>query len=496
MPHLEILQMNARDIASKVQSGQLAAERTAEAFAQHIENHQLLINSHIEWDKAHVLAEVDKQIAYIEAAKFAGKPLPLAGVPIAIKDNILVEGQAISCGSRILQGYRASYDATVIQKLRSAGALLFGRTNLDEFAMGSSSEHSAYGPTLNPWNRAHVAGGSSGGSAAAVAAGFTPLALGSDTGGSVRQPAAFCGVVGLKPSYGRVSRYGLVAYASSLDQIGTLARDVQDTELLYRVIAGYDEHDGTSYPEPSPDALKDWSESLKGKKIAFVKEFMGAGIQDEVQQAFAAALASLKEAGAELHEISIPSLSLAIPVYYIIASAEASSNLARFDGIRYGHRSQKSGLALRELYQQSRSEGFGREVKQRIMLGTYVLSSGYYDAYYAQATKLRELLKQEFNAHFQAGIDAIVSPTSPVTAFPLGQNVSDPLAMYLSDIYTIAANLLGIPALSLPMGRDHKDLPIGLQWMAPAFQEEQLLRSALVYERKRTGFESIRPGLR
>jgi len=495
MTAMDPLILSASDLAQEVRVGNLKAQDVATAFAQRVENLHRDLNTHIEWDKEAVLTEVDKQVAYIEAALFAEKPLPLAGVPIAIKDNIMVDSQTVSCGSQFLRNHRAAYDATVIQKLKAAGALLFGRTNMDEFAMGSSTENSSYGPALNPWNRTHVAGGSSGGSAAAVASGMVPLSLGSDTGGSVRQPASFCGVVGLKPTYGRISRYGLVAYASSLDQIGTFAHSIRDTALLYEVIAGPDAADSTSASIAAPILGSSLSPqfSMKGKRLAVIKEFMGEGLDDEVRQQFEQALQVYRQAGASVEFVDLPHISYSVPVYYILATAEASSNLARFDGIRYGMRSQKPGLNLRDLYTHSRSDGFGREVKQRIMLGTYVLSSGYYDAYYAKANRIREMIRQEIQGLFAQGIDLILSPTAPTTAFELGQKTQDSLAMYLSDIYTIAANLAGIPALSLPIGLDRKGLPIGMQLMAPAFGEEILLRSAQVYEQQINGSERFRP---
>lgn len=493
MSSLEPLALSASQVAQEVNAGSLKAHDVAAAFMRRVENLHRELNTHIEWDKEAVLNEVDKQLAYIEAARFAQKSLPLAGVPIAIKDNIMVDSQTVSCGSQLLRNHRAAYDATVIQKLKVAGALIFGRTNMDEFAMGSSCENSSYGPTINPWNRRHVAGGSSGGSAAAVAARLTPLALGSDTGGSVRQPASFCGVVGLKPTYGRVSRYGLVAYGSSLDQIGTFATSVEDTALLYEVIAGHDPADSTSANFPAPHGTMASASTLKGKRIAIIQEFMSEGLDEDVRTHFDQALQVYRAAGAKVETLSLPHLAHCIPVYYIIATAEASSNLARFDGIRYGVRSQKPGLSLRELYTQSRSEGFGREVKQRIMLGTYVLSSGYYDAYYAKANRIREMIRREIQGVFEQGFDLIASPTSPTTAFELGQKTQDSLAMYLSDIYTLAANLAGIPALSQPIGLCRKGLPIGMQLMAPAFGEETLLRSAQVYEQQINGREKFRP---
>lgn len=486
MPEIDASQLSASDIAKGIVKGELSCRDIASHYVRLVDDLNSELNSHVHWDKSAVEIEIEKQIDYIEVARFAQKSLPLAGVPIAIKDNIMVEGQIVSCASRMLQQHRAAYDATVVQKLKAAGALLLGRTNMDEFGMGSSNENSAFGPVLNPWNRRHVAGGSSGGSAAALAAAMVPLALGSDTGGSVRQPASFCGVCGLKPSYGRVSRYGLVAYGSSLDQIGPMARQISDLALLYDVIAGPDSFDSTALtdtPTSTFDRMKTGKGDLSGLRLATIKEFMGDGIDEEVRSCFEAALDVLRALGASIIEVSIPLIPASVPVYYIIATAEASSNLARFDGVRFGHRSQKSNASLKEMYLQSRSEGFGREVKQRIMLGTYVLSAGYYDAYYNKAARLRAAMRQQIEDVFaKEGVHALLSPTSPTTAFELGQKTQDSLAMYLSDVYTLAANLAGIPALSQPMGRDSKGLPIGLQWMGPNRAEGQLLQMAYQFE--------------
>ncbi len=477
--------LKASELAAAVNRGELRAGSVADHYLNRVETLHPLFNCHIHWDKAEVRNELEKQIDAIEVARYAKKYLPLAGVPISIKDNIMVEGQIAACASRLLAPHRAAYDATVIQKLKAAGALLIGRTNMDEFAMGSSNENSAFGPVHNPWNRRHVAGGSSGGSAAAVAGSLVPLALGSDTGGSIRQPASFCGVYGLKPTYGRVSRYGLVAFGSSLDQIGPLARNVEDLALLYDVLAGPDGRDSTaSQRVPLPTQLALPSGNLKGLRVATIREFMGEGLDSEVRKSLESALETMRQLGAETVEVSLPHLAASIPVYYILATAEASSNLARFDGVRYGARSQKPGLNLKEMYLQTRSEGFGREVKQRIMLGTYVLSAGYYDAYYNRAARMREVIKREMEGVFEKeGVHVLVSPTAPTTAFELGQKTQDSLSMYLSDVYTLAANLAGIPAMSQPMGKDSKGLPIGLQLMGPSFAEERLLQVAYQFER-------------
>ena len=405
-------------------------------------------------------------------------------VPIAIKDNMNINGETITCSSRILSGYRAPYDATVIAKLKQQGASILGVLNMDEFAFGSSCETSCYGPTFNPWDLKCVPGGSSGGSAAAVAADLAPWALGSDTGGSIRQPAAFCGIVGLKPTYGSVSRYGLIAFASSLDQIGPLTKDVRDCAMLMNIIAGYDEKDSTSVNRPVPDYTKALLNDVKGLTIGVPKEAFVDGLDSEVRQSVEEAISLLKKLGANIKEVSLPHTPYAVATYYIVATAEASSNLARFDGVRYGLRltpqnTRKS--ALIDMYEETRANGFGDEAKRRIILGTYVLSSGYYDAYYLRGQKVRTLIKQDLDDVFKS-CDAILTPTAPTTAFKVGEKVSDPLSMYLSDIYTIPANLAGIPAISLPSGFSKAGLPIGMQLMGKAFDEEKLLRIAYTYE--------------
>lgn len=404
---------------------------------------------------------------------------PLLGIPVAIKDVICVSGAATTCGSRILENYVSPYEATVIERLRAAGAVLTGKTNTDEFAMGSSTENSGYFATHNPWNLECVPGGSSGGSAAAVAAGMVPLALGSDTGGSVRQPASLCGVVGIKPSYGRVSRYGLVAYASSLDQIGTLARDVTDAALLLQVIAGHDLCDSTSMPVDVPDYTRALVPDLKGVRVGVPKEYLSEGVQPRVVDAVQAAIEQLARLGAEVLETSLPHTEYALPTYYIIAPAEASANLARFDGIRYGL-STPDAPDIWETYRQTRERGFGPEVKRRIMLGTFALSAGYYDAFYLKAQKVRTLIRQDFDRAFEQ-VDVIVGPTSPTTAFRIGERVDDPLQMYMSDVFTLSCNLAGICGLSVPCGFAD-GLPIGLQIQGPAFDEESVIRVAYAYE--------------
>ncbi|MCX8071425.1 MAG: Asp-tRNA(Asn)/Glu-tRNA(Gln) amidotransferase subunit GatA [Candidatus Binatia bacterium] len=405
----------------------------------------------------------------------------LLGVPIAVKDVILTKGVRTTAGSRILENFVPPYDATVITRLRQAGVVFLGKLNCDEFAMGSSTENSAFGPTYNPWSTDRVPGGSSGGSAAAVAAGQCYAALGTDTGGSIRQPAACCGIVGVKPSYGRVSRYGLIAYASSFDQIGPMARTVEDCALLLEVIAGRDERDATSTAHPVPRYSRSLACSLREIRLAVPRECFGDGVQPEVRDAVESAIRWYQEQGATVTETSLPHTRYAVPTYYLVATAEASSNLARYDGVRFGFRAGEEG-GLLSMYSRTRALGFGAEVKRRIMLGTYALSAGYYDAYYLKALKVRTLVRRDFEAAFEKA-HIVILPTAPTTAFRLGEKTGDPLQMYLSDIFTIAANLAGLPALSLPCGFDRQDLPIGLQLIARPFCEAQLLAVAHAYER-------------
>ena len=431
--------------------------------------------------------------AAAQQAEQSNVDLPLGGVPLAIKDIINVMGQPCTCGSKILSGYRAIYDATVIQKLRAAGAIPFGKTNLDEFAMGSSTENSAMKLTRNPWDLSRVPGGSSGGSAAAVAADAAFGALGSDTGGSIRQPAALSGVVGLKPTYGRVSRFGLVAFASSLDQIGPLTKTVRDAAVIMNAIAGHDPQDSTALNEPVPDYAARLGRDLRGVRLGLPKEYLIEGIDSQVKIAIDTAVKQMSSLGAEIIEVSLPTTEYAIAVYYIVATAEASANLARFDGVRYGYRAENPKDML-DLYGRTREEGFGPEVKRRIILGTYVLSSGYYDAYYLQAQKVRQLIRRDFASAFEK-VDALVSPTSPVPAFKLGERVADPLQMYLADIFTIAANLAGICGISVPCGLAEVDghrLPIGLQFLGKALDEARILQIAHAYEQS-TDWHKARP---
>ncbi len=436
---------------------------------------------------AYLSRDFDSAIA---AAEKADITLPLGGVPIGIKDAINVLGEPCSCASRMLEGFRSPYDATVISRLRAAGAIPFGRMNMDEFAMGSSTENSAFQKTRNPWDPSRIPGGSSGGSAAAVAAREAFATLGSDTGGSIRQPASLCGVVGLKPSYGRVSRYGLVAFASSLDQIGPIARSTRDCASILNVIAGKDAHDSTSLDLPAEDFTARLGGDLKGVKLGIPKEYFVDGMDSRVRESVQNAIRKCEQLGAELVDISLPHTSYAVGVYYIIATAEASANLARFDGVRYGHRA-KNPKDLLDHYMRSREEGFGSEVKRRIILGTYVLSSGYYDAYYLKAQKVRTLIRRDFTEAFEK-VDAIVCPTSPDLAFKLGERVDDPLRMYLADIFTIATNLAGICGISVPCGlveEDGKNLPVGLQFLGKALDETRLLGIADAFER--AGSEDI-----
>ena len=418
--------------------------------------------------------EVDKKIA-------AGEELPpLAGIPLALKDNINLKDTKTTASSKILENFVSPYDATVSTKLKQNLIPILGKVNLDEFAMGSSTENSAFKITRNPWDTNKVPGGSSGGSAAAVAGYEATISLGSDTGGSIRLPASFCGIVGMKPTYGRVSRYGLIAFASSLDQIGPFGRCVEDTALLLEAISGHDPHDSTSLNMPVPAFSKALTNNIKGAKIGVIKELLAEGVSPDVKTAVENAIKMYKELGAEIVEISLPLLEYSIGVYYILATAEASSNLARFDGVKYGHRT-KDAKNLLEMYTKTRAEGFGDEVKRRIMLGTYALSAGYYDAYYKKAQQLRRLIKEDFDKAFEK-VDVLISPTCPNTAFEIGSKISDPLSMYLTDIGTISANLAGIPGMSLPCGYDSDGMPIGLQILAPALQEEKLFNIAYNFE--------------
>ncbi len=479
MADLKPFGLTASSISEGVTSGALSMRDVAHFYCRRTEAKAKELNCFLHWNEAEVLAQVDVQ----ENRLRKGENLPLAGVPVVVKDNICTLGVPTTCGSKILEGFKPPYEARVVELLKKAGAVVFAKANCDEFAMGSSNENSAYGAVKNPWDHARVPGGSSGGSAAAVAADLAPIALGSDTGGSIRQPAGFCGIVGLKPTYGLVSRYGLIAYGSSLDQVGPMSRTVEDAALVLDAIAGHDRRDSTSSSQPAVATLPflKAGQGAKGLRIGLVKEFFGDGLDDSTRQALAKAVETLKRLGATVGDVSLPYLNYSIPSYYVIATAEASANLARFDGVRYGYRYSEPGQSLKDMYRQSRSRGFGREVKQRIMLGTFALSSGYYDAFYAKANRARQLIKEDFAKAFES-FDLLISPTSPTTAFKLGEKTQDPLAMYLSDICTIGINLAGIPGISVPCGFDEKGLPIGMQIMAKPFDEATLLKGAYAYE--------------
>ncbi len=440
-----------------------------------------------------VKAYVRIQDSFLGQRLAASGQRPLQGIPISIKDNICTEGYNTECCSKILAGFKPPYDATVITKLKNSGAaILDAKTNMDEFAFGSSTENSCFGPAHNPWDLEHVVGGSSGGSAAAVAADEAIAALGSDTGGSIRQPASFCGVVGIKPTYGRVSRYGLIAFASSLDQIGPITKDVRDNAILMNIVSGHDPYDSTSADVPVPDYTKALGKDIKGIKLGIPKEYFVDGMDKEVKEIIETAIAKLKGLGVQSNQVSLPHTQYAVSVYYIIATAEASSNLARFDGVQYGLRAgDASGLI--DMYKKTRGQGFGQEAKRRIMLGTFVLSHGYYDAYYLRALKVRTLIKQDFDKVFE-NFDCIVTPTSPTPAFIIGEKMEDPLKMYLSDIYTISANLAGVPAISIPCGFTKKGLPVGLQLIAKPFNEEMLFQVAHAYEQA-TPWHKMKPKL-
>ncbi len=459
-----------------IQKERTATELTAAALDR-IQQLEPTLHSFLTVTADHALAQAQRVDAEIAAGKEIGL---LAGIPIGIKDNLCTKGILTTCGSHILENFVPPYESTVTQKLAAAGAVMVGKTNLDEFAMGSSTENSAYQVTGNPWDPSRVPGGSSGGSAAAVAADECVVALGSDTGGSIRQPASFCGVVGLKPTYGLVSRYGLVAYASSLDQIGPFGRTVEDAAILLNAIAGYDPQDSTSLKVEIPDYTQFLQPDLKGKRVGVITETFGEGLEGVVERAVRTAIAQLETLGAEIQEISCPRFRYGLPTYYIIAPSEASANLARYDGVKYGFR-EKDTDNLLAMYTQTRAKGFGTEVKRRIMIGTYALSAGYYDAYYLKAQKVRTLIKADFEKAFES-VDVLVCPTAPSTAFKAGEKTADPLTMYLSDLMTIPVNLAGLPGLSLPCGFDDQGLPIGLQLIGNVLREDNVLQVAHAYE--------------
>jgi aspartyl-tRNA(Asn)/glutamyl-tRNA(Gln) amidotransferase subunit A len=469
-------QLTISELSSRLQRREVSAKEAAEACLQQIEKVDNRVHAFLSYDRNDILSQAQAADKALAEKKFG----LLTGVPIGIKDVIAVKGQPLGCASKILKNFRSVYDATVIEKLRAAGAIVFGRLNMDEFAMGSSTENSAYVVTRNPWDLERIPGGSSGGSAAAVAANECIASLGSDTGGSIRQPAALCGCVGLKPTYGRVSRYGLVAFASSLDQIGPFTKDIHDASLMLNVLSGQDHRDSTSVPHPVPDYTAELTGDIKGLRVGLPKEYFISGIDPQVSAAVQAAIKQIEKLGGELVEISLPHTEYAVATYYIVATAEASANLARFDGIRYGLRVDAEDPI--KLYSKTRGAGFGAEVKRRIILGTYVLSSGYYDAYYLRAQKVRTLIRQDFLNAFEK-VDVIATPTTPTAAFKAGEKSDDPMQMYLSDIFTISCNLGGICGVSMPCGfTANPKLPIGLQLLGKPFGEETLLKVAHAYE--------------
>ncbi len=486
---MELYSLTVSEIARKIKEKEITIKEVLDSVYNRIENVEEKVSAYVTLTKEQAYNRATKLQERLDNGEDIGI---MGGVPIAIKDNICTNGIKTTCSSKMLENFVPFYDATVIEKLENAGAIIIGKTNMDEFAMGSSTENSAIKKTKNPWDLERVPGGSSGGSAAAVACDIAPCALGTDTGGSIRQPASFCNVVGLKPTYGLVSRYGIVAYASSLDQVGPLTKSVEDAAILLNVIAGKDEKDTTSADIPKKDYLKSIKDDIKGKKIGVPTEFISDGINEDVKKAYEENLNTLKELGAEIIEIKLDYAKYSLPTYYIIATAEASSNLGRYDGIRYGHRA-KDFSSLDELYVKSRTEGFGDEVKRRIMLGTYVLSSGYYDAYYKRGQKVRTLIIDDFKKAFEK-CDVIAIPTTPNTSFKFGEKTSNPLEMYLEDIYTVPVNIAGLPGISVPGGFDKNGMPIGMQFISKAFDEENLLQVAYTFE-KNTGFNMKKPNV-
>ncbi len=484
----ELFFKTASELSSLLDSGELRSVELMQSIIDRTQAIESRVGAFIDFDADEALREASESDKRRESGEARG---PLDGIPVGIKNILAIRGRKLTCASKILEDFVSPYDATTVTKLREAGAILWGSLNMDEFAMGSSTEHSAFKQTANPWNLDCTPGGSSGGSGAAVASGQAPVALGTDTGGSIRQPASLCGIVGLKPTYGRVSRYGLAAFASSLDQIGPMARSVEDAALLLQVIAGHDHYDSTSLDKPVPN----YRDALKAKgpwKLGVPKEYFGEGLSDEVRAKVEQAIAYYKSEGCEIVDISLPHADLAVPVYYIIAPAEASSNLARYDGVRYTKRSFKTRDAI-DMFFKSREEGFGQEVKRRIILGTHVLSSGYYDAYYLRAQKVRSLIRHDFMQAFNE-VDAVITPTAPTPAFKRGEKTDDPLLMYLNDIYTISANLAGLPAISVPCGLSSDNLPIGFQLMGKPLEEGSLLAIAHHFEQAHD-FKSMHPSL-
>ena len=477
---MSLLDYTAVELAAKIKAGETTATEAMEAVIAQIEKSEDELNCYVTFDKEKALAAAKKADEDIKAGKLTG---PLAGVPFAIKDNMCTKGMLTTCSSKILYNFIPTYTAEAVINLEKAGAVILGKTNMDEFAMGSTTETSAFGPTKNPWNQEHVPGGSSGGSCAAVAAEECYYALGSDTGGSIRQPSSFCGVTGIKPTYGTVSRYGLIAYGSSLDQIGPLTKDVTDCATVLETITSHDPKDSTSMKREDTDFTSALVADVKGMKIGIPRDYFGEGLDPEVRDAVLAAAEVLKAQGAEVEEFDLSLVDYAIPTYYTIAAAEASSNLERFDGVKYGYRAQDAE-DLHTMYKRSRSQGFGPEVKRRIMLGSFVLSSGYYDAYYLKALRTKALIKKAFDEAF-AKYDVILGPAAPTTAPKLGESLSDPIKMYLGDIYTISVNLAGLPGISLPCGKDSNGLPIGLQLIGDCFKEKNIIRAAYAFEQTR-----------
>lgn len=485
---MNITELTVHELKEKLEKKELTSYEIIKAYIEKIEEKEKDIQAFVttlEKDALEKAEEIDKKIASGEVVE------KLAGIPIGIKDNICTKGVNTTCSSKMLENFVAPYDATVMEKINSENLINLGKLNMDEFAMGGSTEHSYFHVTRNPWNLNKVPGGSSGGSAAAVAAGMVPWALGTDTGGSIREPASFCGVVGLKPTYGLVSRYGVVAFASSLDQVGPITKDVTDSAMLLNIITGKDKMDSTSVERPKVDYTKALKNDVKGLKIAVPKELFAEGINEEVKESLEKAIETYKKLGAEISEVSLNIAEYALASYYIIACAEASSNLGRFDGVRYGHRAKEFNN-LKELYRNSRTEGFGPEVKRRIILGTYVLSSGYYDAYYKKAQQVRTLVMNKFKSVFD-NYDVILTPTSPTVAFDIGSKINDPLAMYLADICTVSVNIAGLPGISIPCGVDKEGMPIGMQLIGNRFTEETLLNAAYTFEQKVQFREKYKP---
>ena len=480
---MDLLKLTALELGEKIKAKEVTVREAVDAVIGQIRESESEIHSFVTIDEEGAYAQAEEVQKKIDAGELTG---PLAGVPVAIKDNMCIEGQLTTCSSKILSNFKPTYTAEAVENLRKAGAVIIGKTNMDEFAMGSTTETSAYGITRNPWNLEHVPGGSSGGSCAAVAAGETYLALGSDTGGSIRQPSSYCGVTGIKPTYGTVSRYGLVAYASSLDQIGPVGKDVSDCAALLEIIAGHDTKDSTSMKREDLQFSKELTGDIKGMKFGVPEEYLAEGLDPEVKASFMGVLDTLKELGAEVEFFSIKTMEYMIPAYYIIASAEASSNLERFDGVKYGFRAAEYE-GLHDMYKKTRTAGFGEEVKRRIMLGSFVLSSGYYDAYYLKALRTKALIKKEFDQAF-GKYDVLLAPASPFTAPKIGESLKNPLAMYLGDIYTVAVNLCGLPGITVPCGKDSKGLPIGIQMIGDCFMEKKILRAAHAYETSRGSF--------